>query len=160
MPHSPNDPRPDELSTGIADLSRRMDNGFNRVEAKLERHGEAITGLDGRVTGVEGRVAALEDRMTAIEGRMAALEERMTAMEGRMAALEVRMTAMEGRMVALEGRMAGLEDRMTALESRMTAEFTAVRREISEGFQRMQRLMIQVGGGIVVTLLAASRFLG
>lgn len=63
-------------------------------------------------------------------------------------------------MAALEERMVALENRMTALENRMTAEFTAVRKEISEGFQRMQRLMIQVGGGIVVTLLAASRFLG
>lgn len=125
MPHRPDDPRSDEVSAATVDLSRRMDNGFNRVDAKLERHGEAIAGLDGRATGMEGRMAALEDRM-----------------------------------VALEGRMVALENRMTGLEDRMTAEFTAVRKEMSEGFQRMQRLMIQVGGGIVVTLLAASRFLG
>ena len=40
------------------------------------------------------------------------------------------------------------------------AEFTAVRKEISEGFQRMQRLMIEVGGGMVITLLVASRLFG
>jgi hypothetical protein len=40
------------------------------------------------------------------------------------------------------------------------AESTAAelkRKDISEGFQRMQRLMIEVGGGIVITLLVASR---
>lgn len=45
MPHSPSDPRPEILSARFDDLSRRMDNGFNRVDAKLERHGEAIARL-------------------------------------------------------------------------------------------------------------------
>ena len=82
MPQRPNEPRPDDVNARIDDLSRRMDNGFNRIDAKLEKQSE-----------------------------------------------------------------------------RTADEFTAVRKEMSEGFQRMQRLMIE-GGGIVVTLLVASRLFG
>ncbi|MEX2449037.1 MAG: hypothetical protein WD404_09900 [Solirubrobacterales bacterium] len=93
MAHSRNEPHPEDVNAKIDDLSRRMDNGFNRVDAKLERQAESMTAEFNRV------------------------------------------------------------------DAKLADEFTAVRREMGEGFQRMQRLMIQ-GGGIVVTLFAASRLFG
>jgi hypothetical protein len=53
-----------------------------------------------------------------------------------------------------------VDAKIDGLSERMADEFTAVRKELSEGFQRMQRLMIEVGGGIVITLLVASRLFG
>jgi hypothetical protein len=81
-----------------------------------------------------------------------------------MARLEVQAENTAAELKRIETRLDEQAENMAAefrrVDARMDTEFTAVRKEISEGFQRMQRLMIEVGGGIVITLLVASRLFG
>jgi hypothetical protein len=67
---------------------------------------------------------------------------------------------LSGKVDDLGRRVDGFDAKFERHSEKTAEEFTAVRKEISEGFQRMQRLMIEVGGGIVVTLLVASRLFG
>jgi hypothetical protein len=82
---------------------------------------------------------------------------------GKVDGLNQRVDVLDGRVDELGRRMDNGFNRIDAKfekqSERMADEFTAVRKEMSEGFQRMQRLMIE-GGGIVVTLLVASRLFG
>jgi antitoxin (DNA-binding transcriptional repressor) of toxin-antitoxin stability system len=115
------------------EFGRRMENGFNRIDARLESHGEAITRHGEAIARLEAHAESTAGALSRIDARLEAMVDGTTA---------------EFRRV---------DSRLETIAETMAAEFTAVRKEMSEGFQRMQRLMIQVGGGIVVTLLVASR---
>ena len=82
----------------------------------------AIAGmLDGKLEPVMQKLTGLEDRMTGVEGKMSGLENRMTGVEGKMSDLESRISGLEDKTSGIEGKAAGLEEKVSAIQ-KITAE--------------------------------------
>ena len=65
----------------------------------------------------------IRTQLTGIDGRLAALEMRTEALDVRIGRLETGLTALELRMGALETRMDTVEERLTSLEERVDKRF-------------------------------------
>jgi hypothetical protein len=121
------DARLDDLNGRIGDMSRRMDEGFNRVDSKVD--------------------AMRADLDSKFDGMRADFDSKFDAMR----------TDFDSR---FDGMRADTDSRFDGLRAETKAEFIAVRQEIAS----MQRLLIQVGGGIIGTMavgflsLIATRF--
>jgi outer membrane murein-binding lipoprotein Lpp len=100
------------------------------------------------------------DPIAELSGKVDDLGRRVDTLCGRVDELSGRVDVLSGKVDDLGRRVDVLDAKFERHSEKTAEEFTAVRKEISEGFQRMQRLMIEVGGGIVVTLLVASRLFG
>jgi len=71
----------------VAQLKRKMDSRFDRVEGRLDH-------LEGRFDLLEGRFDRLERRFDVLEGRFDVLEGRFDRLEGRFDTLEGRFDDM------------------------------------------------------------------
>jgi hypothetical protein len=60
------------------------------------------------------------------------------------------------RFDVVDQRFDRVEREVHGLRVEMRTEFTAVRSEMKAGFERMYRLMVSVGAGLIGTLIAAS----
>ena len=77
----------------------------------------AIAGmLDGKLEPVMQKLTGLEDRMTGVEGKMSGLENRMTGVEGKMSDLESRILGLEDKTSGIEGKVTGLEEKVSAIQ--------------------------------------------
>ena len=77
----------------------------------------AIAGmLDGKLEPVMQKLTGLEDRMTGVEGKMSGLENRMTGVEGKMSDLESRISGLEDKTSGIEGKVTGLEEKVSAIQ--------------------------------------------
>ena len=120
--------------------------------------GDRIAELGGKVDRLGGRVDELGGRMDELGRRVengfnridAKLDKQAESMAGEFKRVDAK----------LDKRAESMAGEFKRFDARLTDELTAVRKEMSEGFLRMQRLMIQGGGGIVITLLVASRLFG
>lgn len=109
--------------------------------------GDRIAELGGKVDRLDGRVDELSGRVDELGRRV---DNGFNRVDAKFEWIDDKLDKQAESMVAEFKRV----------DARLTDELTAVRKEISEGFLRMQRLMIQGGGGVVVALLVASRLLG
>ena len=77
----------------------------------------AIAGmLDGKLEPVMQKLTGLEDRMTGVEGKMSGLENRMTGVEGKMSDLESRISGLEDKTSGIERKVTGLEEKVSAIQ--------------------------------------------
>jgi chromosome segregation ATPase len=73
---------------------------------KFERQ---LTGIDDRLTSLEGRVVGMDDRLGSLEGRVVGMDDRLGSVEGR-------LTSVEGRLGNVETRLGGVETRLDRVE--------------------------------------------
>ncbi len=122
------------------------------IETKIDKLGEQLaqllrhvaevrssnSRLEQRMDRLEQRIGGLEQRMDGLEQRMDGLDQRMDGLDKRMDGLEQRMDGLDKRMDGLDQRMDGLDQRMDGAETRATKSIRDMRRQISEGFIRVE----------------------
>ncbi len=124
----------DKLGEQLAQLLRHVAevrSSNSRLEQRMDR-------LEQRIGGLEQRMDGLEQRMDGLDQRMDGLDKRMDGLDKRMDGLEQRMDGLDKRMDGLDQRMDGLDQRMDGAETRATKSIRDMRRQISEGFIRVE----------------------
>lgn len=100
----------------------RLDTTLNTAgkAADAKATGDAIVGLDARITSNSGEIMSLKTRMLTAEADIDSLETRMTTAESDIDSLEGRMYTAESDIDSLEERMTTAELDITSLKSRVT----------------------------------------
>ena len=89
-----------EILIAIAKETATKDD-VERLEKRMNEHGNALNGLRGQMDRLEGRMDRLEERMNRLEERMNNLEGRMGRFEDRLSRLEERVARIEGQLNTL-----------------------------------------------------------
>jgi len=103
-------------------LERRMDEGFQRTDGRIDVLEIAVREHSGRLQQVERTVGALDHRLENVEVKVGALDHRLQNVEIKVGELdhhlqnvEVKIDAVDAKIDRLDGK---LDARVTALERR------------------------------------------
>jgi chromosome segregation ATPase len=115
-------------------LSKKVDDGFGRMDVEFARTNGRIESL---AVGTDGRLAQVDQRFDQVDQRFSEVDRRFDEVDRR-------FNEVDRRFDKVERRFDRLEETMMAGFDRIDAKFDA-----------MHRLLIQVCGGLIGTLILA-----
>jgi septation ring formation regulator EzrA len=106
------------------------------------------------------RFDTVDQRLEAVDRRFDTVDQRFEAVDRRFDAVDQRFEAVDKRFDAVDQRFNRVDADLRALRGETKAEFVAVRGEMNARFERvdarlddLQRTMLQLGGGTIVTVV-------
>jgi chromosome segregation ATPase len=132
-------------------LYATVQNGFERLEARIGRVEQRLAHIEERLDRLEARVAHIEERLDRLEARVARVGERLDRLEARVARVEERLDRVEARLAEVEERLDRVEARLDRLEARvdgMDVKYTESFLGVYDRFRSLETRLDHVQGAI------------
>lgn len=76
-------------NAAIIALGKRVDEGFERIEARFVIIEGGLTSMENRMTSLENRMASIEARVTSIEKQLVNVEDDLSSIKSQLNALSI-----------------------------------------------------------------------
>ncbi|MBS1893970.1 MAG: hypothetical protein JST59_21945 [Actinobacteria bacterium] len=112
---------------------------------------DTMTWTDDKIDVLNGKVDALDTRVGGLELKVDAIDKKVDAGFAR---AEIESVRTDERFKAVGERFAEVNRRLGAVEMDLKDGFAAVDAKLDSKFDALQRTLLQIGGGLIGTLIA------